>query len=361
MRPQLRAAGLLALGVLLAAAGTGAAGEPARLAGTITDASGAALPGVTITLRSPLAPGPLEAVTDATGAYDLALPTAGTYDVTFTLAGFEPATEHVVLLPGGRVALHPRLAVAALEETVTVLGRLPVPPLPAPPRERPTIAAIPLHDSASVCGPGLPDPEAVPLARIAGHAHDGRRILYGPDDLLSLELALEHGLAAGQNLVVRRRFRAADADPFDRLALSGEHTAGLVQVVEADGDSARVVVIYACSELLAGDYLHRFEPVEDWVAPAGRPDFDRPARVLLPDEGHMFGAPRRLMVIDRGRHDGARPGQRVTLFRRPAFERHRVAAIGEGVIVAVGPDWARIRVERANDVVYVGDHVAPHR
>jgi hypothetical protein len=362
MRPRLRCAPALAPWVLLVA-GTAllADGEPARLAGTITDASGGALPGVVVTVSSPGAREAFEVVTDAAGAYDMALPAAGEYAVRFELAGFEPATERVVLRPGAFVTIHPRLAIAAVEERVTVVGRIPAPPPVAAPRERPEAGPVPPHDPASVCGPGLPDPEAVPLARIAGHVHDGRRVLYGPDDLLSIDAGTDGGLMVGQNLVVRRRYRAADVDRPDRPELSGEHTAGLVQVVEAGADSARALVLYACSEMLAGDYLLEFQPVTAWTDGAGRPDFGRPARVLLPDEGQMFGAPRRFMVIDRGSNDGAHPGQRVTLFRRSAFERRRVATIGEGVVVAVSPDWARIRVEHASDVVYVGDQAAPHR
>jgi hypothetical protein len=362
MWPRTCRAPVLVLGaILVACARLLAGGEPARLAGTITDGSGGALPGVTITLASPAAPGITEVLADGSGAYHVALPAGGAYTVTFALAGFEPATEHVVLQPGALVTLHPRLVLARVEETVTVVGRIPAPPPVAEPRERPARQPVPPHDPASVCGPGLPDPEAVPLGRITGHVHDGRRGLYGPEDLLAIGAGTADGIDVGRNFVVRRRFRAADVDRLDRPMFSGEHTAGLVQVVEADAATARALVVYACSEILMDDYLHPYEPVAGWTEHEGRPDFGRPARVLLPDEGHMFGAPRRLMVIDRGSNDGARPGQRVTLFRRSAFERHRVATIGEGVIVAVTPEWARIRVEHANDVVYVGDQAAPHR
>src|SRR3989442_7439856 len=66
------------------------------LAGTITDASGAALPGVTVELSGPAMQGTRTATTDARGEYRFVnTPPGENYRVTATLAGFQSQTKTV--------------------------------------------------------------------------------------------------------------------------------------------------------------------------------------------------------------------------------------------------------------------------
>ena len=66
-----------------------AAWAQATLAGTVKDASGAVLPGVTVEASSPvLIEKTRSATTDATGQYRIESLQPGTYTVTFTLSGF---------------------------------------------------------------------------------------------------------------------------------------------------------------------------------------------------------------------------------------------------------------------------------
>ena len=59
--------------------------------GTVTDSSGGALPGVTVTASSPaLQVGQLAAVTDGEGKYQIVDLPRGTYRVRFELQGFQP-------------------------------------------------------------------------------------------------------------------------------------------------------------------------------------------------------------------------------------------------------------------------------
>src|SRR4051794_27215766 len=61
----------------------------ATLTGQVMDASGAALPGVTVTLSSPNTGGAsMTSVTDQQGTYRFNLSQAGTYKAQFELAGF---------------------------------------------------------------------------------------------------------------------------------------------------------------------------------------------------------------------------------------------------------------------------------
>ena len=93
-----------------------------------------------------------------------------------------------------------------------------------------------------------------------------------------------------------------------------------------------------------GDFLASFkpEPIRP-PEPRGVPVYDDPARILFADEGQILGAPRRLMVIDRGSERGIRVGQRLTLFRRKARGGARPDIVGDAIVVAVRTDSATIR------------------
>jgi hypothetical protein len=165
------------------------------------------------------------------------------------------------------------------------------------------------------------------------------------------------GLEVGQNLVVRHYFRVKGLDGPDA---TGEHSAGLVQIVAASERSSIAVVVYACDELRKGDFLASFkpEPIRP-PDPRGTPDYRDAARILFADEGQILGAPRRLMVIDRGSERGVRVGQRLTLFRRKGRGGAKPEVVGDAIVVAVRTDSATIRVERVNDAISSGDWAAP--
>jgi hypothetical protein len=93
----------------------------------------------------------------------------------------------------------------------------------------------------------------------------------------------------------------------------------------------------------------------------GEPHFDEPASIVFGELGRVTGTANQLMVIDRGYSQGAERGQRVTLFRRSLATGGPVVRLGDGVIVAVRPQSATIRIDRSNDVIEVGTLVALHK
>jgi hypothetical protein len=105
-----------------AAQGVGAIG------GTLSDASGAMLPGVTVTLVNPgTIGGNQEAVTSERGTYQFTRLVPGRYSVTAALPGFRPAMQDDVVVTAdvtSRVDL--RLEVGQLEEGITVKGQAPL-------------------------------------------------------------------------------------------------------------------------------------------------------------------------------------------------------------------------------------------
>src|SRR5688572_6262498 len=85
-----------------------------RMEGVVTDASGALVPGATITATGPT--GTRATVTDERGEYRLQLPGPGTWRIQASLAGFSPAMCTVLLGPGQALACDLTLRVSAVEE-----------------------------------------------------------------------------------------------------------------------------------------------------------------------------------------------------------------------------------------------------
>src|ERR671911_899854 len=98
-----------------------------RINGTVTDNTGAVIPGVTVTASSPALIQPQVQVTGADGSYRfLALP-PGVYEVTFQLSGFQNVKrEGIRVVINQTLTVDQQLQVATLQETVTVTGDSPV-------------------------------------------------------------------------------------------------------------------------------------------------------------------------------------------------------------------------------------------
>jgi Carboxypeptidase regulatory-like domain len=96
------------------------------LVGTVTDDTGAVLPGVTIVVSNINTGVPRTIVSDATGTYQAANLDAGRYIVTFTLAAFAERKLEVELLARQTVPVDARLRLAGGQERVEVIGASPV-------------------------------------------------------------------------------------------------------------------------------------------------------------------------------------------------------------------------------------------
>lgn len=113
------AATVLALGVSHAAAQVSGI-----LKGTVTDAQGAAIPGVTVAAAGAGLQGAREAVTDITGSYVLLGLPPGTYELRAVLSGFKPFVRSGLMLRAGQtLTMDVRLEVGEVAESVTVAGR----------------------------------------------------------------------------------------------------------------------------------------------------------------------------------------------------------------------------------------------
>lgn len=96
--------------------------------GTVTDATGGRLPGVSVTLSSPqMISGDEVRATGVQGTYRFPVLPPGTYTLTFELAGFQTLKrEDIILLAGLSLPVDAKLHIAQVEETVTVTGESPI-------------------------------------------------------------------------------------------------------------------------------------------------------------------------------------------------------------------------------------------
>lgn len=121
------AAAWIAIAALVVFARPLAAQTTSRLVGTVVDAQGAAMPGVTVTVTSPQLIGADSTVTDSSGQFRFPSLPPGVYTVKAELSGFKPATQgdvHVAVDQTLSVSL--KMQVAGVAETVNVAATAPV-------------------------------------------------------------------------------------------------------------------------------------------------------------------------------------------------------------------------------------------
>jgi hypothetical protein len=100
----------------------------ATISGTVQDATGGVLPGVTIEAASPaLIEKVRTSTSDGSGEYKIISLPPGVYTVTFSLTGFSTMKrEGIELTTGFTAGVNAELRVGAMEETITVSGDSPI-------------------------------------------------------------------------------------------------------------------------------------------------------------------------------------------------------------------------------------------
>src|SRR5687767_3526538 len=130
MMTWLTRVGILLLALIVAAPAFGQGGgasSTGTIQGRVTDAQGAVLPGVTVTATSPSALGSQTAVTSETGNYRFPAVPPGVYALSFELGGFTSLRREGIQISLGFTAnVNVELALATLQETVTVSGASPI-------------------------------------------------------------------------------------------------------------------------------------------------------------------------------------------------------------------------------------------
>jgi hypothetical protein len=120
---------MIALGCVLAWAGPSSAQQTvdvASISGRVRDASGAVVPGATVTATHVETNAAATAVTDQDGRFRFPYLRVGAYDVVATLEGFTDDTRRLTLRLGGAYEIPFTLTVGGIQTTVNVSAETPV-------------------------------------------------------------------------------------------------------------------------------------------------------------------------------------------------------------------------------------------
>jgi hypothetical protein len=115
---------LLVLGMIVALPSVGYA-QDSVMTGTVTDSTGAVLPGVTVTATNVDSGNTFVAVTDERGNFRLPV-RIGNFRITAELTGFSTVNRTAQMLVGQTSVVNFQLAPSTLQETVTVTGETPL-------------------------------------------------------------------------------------------------------------------------------------------------------------------------------------------------------------------------------------------
>jgi len=230
--------------------------------------------------------------------------------------------------------------------------------------EAQSVLALSAAEVAVACAPSLTlVPERAPThsLRIVGAQDTVPRTLFGMRDHVVITGGTNDGIQLDQRYSIRRTF------VFGRSAtgmLQTIHTTGWLRVVAVNDSSAIAMIEQVCDGVLAGDYL------EPFVAPApvaggeinttANLDFSSLGRVLFGDEQRHIGGPGDFMMLEQG-DAGITPGTRVAVYRDLRTPGVPLAAIGEGVIVAMTNGTPLMRITTTRDAIRGGDYVVPHK
>ena len=211
------------------------------------------------------------------------------------------------------------------------------------------------------CGPMSVSAAPVAGIQVAGGFEPGR-LSYAPGERIVLSAGANQGIKAGQRYFVRRQvhdmFTPAAPD-FTPISI---HTAGWVTVIETRDELSVAEITLGCDTVLRGDYLEPYtEPVVPAPTPAGAPDFDNPARIVMADEMKQTGSEGTMMLINRGSEMGVQAGQTLTIYRVTLSGTGPSVIVGSGTVLSVRPQTSLMRVDQSRDAVYIGDLAALHR
>ena len=122
-RWRLAFAALAVIAALVAAPQAWAQNPTGTLTGTVTDNTGAGLPGVTVTATSANLQGDRTAQTSSNGGYKLAFLPPGVYQVTYELEGFKTAVKEIKISAAQASVADVAMELGVVSEEIVVVGQ----------------------------------------------------------------------------------------------------------------------------------------------------------------------------------------------------------------------------------------------
>jgi hypothetical protein len=227
--------------------------------------------------------------------------------------------------------------------------------------QQPEAATLTNLNRDAACAPSSPSVRPTAALTVAAGRETGKG-LFGIGDAVVVRGGTAQGVKAGDEYYVRRVVDDRFSEHEPGVYRNSVHTAGAVQILEAQDDASVATVTYACDGVMLGDFLEKFErPAIPAAAVGASPDYAHPARLILGSDKRQSAAPGQFMVVDRGSDHGLRPGQQLTIFRRTLAEGGPVVNVGKATVFTVLPESSVVRIESSLDAVYVGDLIAIHR
>src|SRR5581483_3172260 len=123
---RIQIAVLLILSILIAAAALAQTATTGAIEGKVSDKSGAAIPGVTLEIRSPNLQGTKTDVSDAQGRFRFGLLPPGNYSLTASLTGFSPVQQQNISVRLAHTVTLDVQMTPAVTEQITVTAAAPI-------------------------------------------------------------------------------------------------------------------------------------------------------------------------------------------------------------------------------------------
>jgi hypothetical protein len=192
-------------------------------------------------------------------------------------------------------------------------------------------------------------------------AGDGE-VVAGPRDEVMINRHPDDGLAVGQRWVVRRAQTTFYGFGGRQEGFARVRTAGTIVITAIDENNARATIDFACTSIVAGDYLDAYvEPeLPTTATQMMEPDFDERFKVLEGTDGAQLFGDGDTLSVDRGATHGMAVGQRLA-FYRDRRDGMPLFYLADGVVQHVSELTSKVVVVKAIDGVTTQDVVVYRR
>ena len=224
------------------------------------------------------------------------------------------------------------------------------------------VRALTPLEVAVACGPPPTLEMAADPLRVVGAQDTVRRVVFNTNDLLVVGGGTDKGVQLGQQFYIRRPIITGS----DRVHPKGLLTLGWASVVAVNEKTAIVKLDHFCGAIYSGDYLDPYTAPEvpavvEHDDSTGELQFDALSRIVGGNENQSSGGLGSLMLIDRGAEQDTQAGMRFAVYRDVRTAGMPLAAVGEGVVLAVGKSMSVARITKSRDAIIAGDYIVPRK